>query len=479
MEKTIEEIVKELHRINFAEVIKPIGGGCDYDYLTWKRNAQGDCGGQHCYDESKECYCNICDNCSECADVKEKGIFTPVSHGTHMYDLLMAHSYSDSELAVKGDKTALGATFNGTFNTKLKEVGGWSQKPVLFVMENPAGGCYSDKVVNEKNVYKKFDDENHKNPTTSWYWLDGHYNEFDGDYSTDKFIANREYGRAVYSIMKIFHIANGYLTNMVKCGIGKNDQPKKFKTTDEYDYSIIKTCIKERLEKEIKVLSANYNDVIIFAFGERTYDCLNGYFKKKSYEIDDNGKIIKLQIECLPHPARCIKADERRKLIYEAVDKALKGKEFYGEYEPKDKFKYCFKQPNVKADKSVVIKHLEYILQDFNNDEKLQYQLKLKDGYDNTGAITYTTEDYVADNDSTQYIKTLTLRYKTRTGEKLHKNGVRYVWAQYDFMLDDIKLYVGYIDDEKKGANNWVANQDDCKTFDLYNILCKLKEVIK
>jgi hypothetical protein len=202
----------------------------------------------------------------------------------------------------------------------------------MFVMENPAGGNYdyvTDTPPKHKNdnVYKYFSDED-KSPTVSWYWLDGSYLDGDENYNSLDYVKCGAYGKAVYSIMKTFRIANGYLTNMVKCGIGKKcGGSYQYNNTDKYTKDIIKKCIEERLIKEIDVLRGDSGKVLIFAFGDRTKKYLDIYLKNND-ELQSKYN-LEVQIEELPHPRRRISNEERRKLIYDTVSNVLSDNDFY------------------------------------------------------------------------------------------------------------------------------------------------------
>ena len=57
--KKLEEIVKDLHEINFSTdgIIHPQNDGADYDYDKWN--------GKHRYDDGQY-YCTKCDSISPC-----------------------------------------------------------------------------------------------------------------------------------------------------------------------------------------------------------------------------------------------------------------------------------------------------------------------------------------------------------------------------------------------------------------------------
>jgi hypothetical protein len=449
-------IARALHKINFGGngIIRPVTGDCDYeggsdyDFGEWKSK-----GGKHCYDgkDPQDCYCNKCDL------IVDK-TFMPVSHGTHMYDFLMAHTLSD-----------LARNVGKSFEEKLKDIAKWSQKPVLFVMENPAGGCYDNNVDNskDKNVYKIFEDENTKNPTTSWYWLDGSYGEDETDdvfANSCRFIKKSEYGKLVYSLMKIFHIANGYMTNMAKCGIGKDVTAEKFKTTAEYPNGIVDNCIKNCLVKEIEAMSEEGDTVIIFAFGENAYNGLKRYFRKTKYTI--NNRIIKL--ECLPHPSprNPIKGNEFTARIYETVTKTLYENKFYefAEDNSADRikaFEACLNEtPRLKCPTQKQLKKEEVVarLQKFfknnniTNCEGKAYK---------EGQINYEICTLYGSN--VQY-----LIFRRKEGDKE-------VWVRYSFATGGIELSEHKCDSGNK--KKWVDG--DCNHSDLYKIMAQFKDDIK
>ncbi len=264
--KKLDEIVKELHEINFGAdgTTRPSGGSAEYDYDKWN--------GKHRYDDGQY-YCTKCDSISPCSIKGVDGCLANISHGTHTYDFIMAHNRDEKDR-----------------EKKFSEAETWSKKPVLFVMENPGamGG----------NDYKNCGDGKKQAPE-SWYWLDSRYSEPDKDYIYPNFFRQGEYGKLVYSIINTFKIANGYLTNMVKCGM--LDAKGKYVTTENYSKEIVNNCIDTHLKSEISALRGcdDAQKVIIFAFGKNTY----GRLVEKFTDLD------KYSIYLLPHPARRLAND--------------------------------------------------------------------------------------------------------------------------------------------------------------------------
>lgn len=249
--KTIQDIAKELHKINFGTggIICTQFKNDDYTYEDdWKGS---DKEGSHKYTDINNCCCDLCNEYNagvltdDYKDEHKHYQFTNVSHGTHMYDFLQAHGADISKIA------------------------GWSTKPVMFVMENPSNG--------KNNDYAQIDNLNKKRPSKSWYWLNSSYDEKDKDFVYPNFFTQGEYGKLVYSIMNTFKIANGYLTNMVKCGVGCYDKQgnDSYTTTEKYNPKIVHNCIEQRLNKELNALKRYANDtVIIFAFALNTFNYL-------------------------------------------------------------------------------------------------------------------------------------------------------------------------------------------------------------
>ena len=300
----LKDIVSALHKINFDEkegIIRPIGGGMDYDFCKYYTRGKNSA---HLYGDNQNNYCAMCEQ----TKLKEGQFYSCVSHGTHTYDFLEAHTEIDD-----GEWQPL----------KAKIPGDWCSKPVVFVMENPAGhdGDF------------RFDEQ--KQPSKYWYWLDNDgYVNCDGlfEYSIDKpnYFKSGQYGKLIYSIIKTFHLGNAYVTNMVKCGIVRKE---KYVTTDKYRKDIVETCIKEKLHKEIECLKDSSETAIVFALGERTFRGL------RKIGMPDGCKIY-----YLPHPRKATNP----KVIFGIIYSALNQNGYICDIKLKENLKSIYKYQNIE-----------------------------------------------------------------------------------------------------------------------------------
>ena len=181
--KKIEDIVRDLHEINFGKdgIIRPENGGADYDFTSFLSN------GKHQYKNSDGCACRICD--SVCKDnltrsKKENNRFTYVAHGTHTLDFIEAHRRVKSGAEVNTQEPI--------------DTTGWSTKPVMFVFENPSNSSGNNYYVEDNsNEQKRF-------PSEDWYWLDSLYKEDVKKFIYPKYFVMGEYGKLIFSIIQIF-----------------------------------------------------------------------------------------------------------------------------------------------------------------------------------------------------------------------------------------------------------------------------------
>lgn len=435
--KSLIEIARDLHKINFGKdgIIPMRWDGADYDYNEWKSNdAQHKYSDDGCCNECRE-FNNCVLNCNYNND-DNKYKFTNVSHGTHMVDFLNAHG------------------------SDLSSVEKWSTYPVMFVMENPSN-C-------RNNSYAGEVDNNNKRPTKSWYWLNESYDEKDDKFVYPHFFDGHEYGKLVYSIMKTFHIANGYLTNMVKCGVGYyQDKYDVYTTTEKYNTEIIKKCIRTRLQKELTALrGGDDNKVIIFAFGLNTYNFLCEYLLPADKDL----------LYLLPHPASRLANDYRKYVLFAKIARALYINEFY-----KNREDFNFMEvlrnddaiPNLKINKD----HLEKLINNipyFNYDEndeitRFAHNLEIKnaDNY-KAGKLSY----YIIDRDHT--VQEFTLMYKTKSAELLEDGIHKTIWVNYNLFEDEIQVWCGK---DKKSDNR--ITSENCEQYVLYKIMRFLVDKIR
>ncbi len=260
----LEQIVINLHARNFGEkgLIRFAPDGSDYNFGCLKD-------GMH-----KESTVNVCHECDPFCNGKAE--FTRISHGAHTFDFLDAHGVGHETVA------------------------GWSQVPVLFVMENPAKTDENDSAgFDAKPDHKRL-------VKTRWHWIESQYGE-----PNEKFIFPNYFDKywVIYSAIRTFKMANAYVTNMVKCGMtdGKN-----YLTTDVYPEGIALNCAKNFLQNELKDLCGDgtYRP-IVFTFGDRTYKSMKELFDKGPLNKEFRG----VEPVLLPHPSHRYLSTENRQLI--------------------------------------------------------------------------------------------------------------------------------------------------------------------
>ena len=396
--KNIEEIVKDLHEINFGAngIIRPTRGGADYDYDTWKKNKK-----KHCY---KSAY--YCDMCDAILNNKNGDNFplTNISHGTHTYDFIMAHNKNEEDR-----------------KKKFNETESWPKAPVIFVMENPGALSGNDYIETGKGKKKAIE---------SWYWLDGDMDS-DENYIYPNYFKQGEYGRLVYSIINTFKISNGYLTNMVKCGAGRYNGTKyEYANTEEYRDDIIDNCIKTQLHTEINAMRGGCDDnkVIIFAFGQRTYSKLKTVFANDKYSI-----------YLLPHPASRLANDYRKHVLFSKILHGLLNSEFYDR--PGDemiRFADIIKRCNDDANETEP--DIRTLLEETGIQKRKTYKENCL-GYE----LGYSDKS----GDTIEY---LTFRHMKTESTADHVS-----WARYNFARKEICLYIG----KKKKADKFIDEGHD------------------
>ena len=89
------------------------------------------------------------------------------------------------------------------------------------------------------------------------------------------------------SIVFTFKLENAYLTNLVKCGLNKDNKHKTI-SQGEYEEKCIETCFGNVLLKEIEALKPK----VVFCFGSNVNRIFLEKYKKGTTIL-------------LPHPARC------------------------------------------------------------------------------------------------------------------------------------------------------------------------------
>lgn len=244
--------------------------------------------------------CSLCENIngkdSSHIRVADKEYFMKyICHGAHSLDFLRSIKKSDG-----------GNLFDDLQNKPIN----WNYTPVLFLFENPS---------NEKKPWKEpefadkeltiYEQNKGKCPSADWHWIYGGYNE---DYiAYPNCFVQKAYGGLVASLVKMFRLANAYVTDAVKCSMNCG---KDFLDTDKYYKTAVENCCVNILQKEVEILAENSNRLTIFAFGKRAAVLARKYLVKGKYTV----------IVRLPHPSdRNISDDYRKYIIFSKIFKTL------------------------------------------------------------------------------------------------------------------------------------------------------------
>lgn len=425
----LQKILEELHEINFGEqgIIHPIGGGKDYNF-------HHECGKDfvHKFDECNrdKLACTECDKYT----MSEKNVlpdgtrFTFVAHGTHTLDFIEAHKHVKSEIVPSIDES---------------ELEKWSTKPVMFVLENPSNG-------KKNNYFGTKSPENKRFPTESWYWLSSKY-----DVPADKYVypygfATEWYGGMMFSIMKTFHIANGYVTDFVKCGIGTLN---KTLSTKKYDSRIIQTCIQRYFQNELDILRGRDKEqsVIIIAFGNNAYNNVINNLKKGDVLVK------------APHPSPRYKTKDEYaqygRRVFTVVANALLGNNFYDGVTPIDPLAI------LSNNKQSVMKFVDVqaMMRNVFTDGS-EYTSHYKEGY-----FTWYTNTALDNGVVTQ----IQIRYKKTKQERQIDDNFDKLWAEYSFATDEIKIWFNARD--RKGKDKYLEHDIGSK-YELCQRILLLKE---
>ena len=299
----IFENVKELHRINFQEVIKLDNYDENvalndkyYDFTNCRFNDNhkviGCC--KRC--EDKECNTITDVSVSEKDRKKyEKFMLENVSHGSHTIDFLNASGLTEDAILKDFQK-------------------GWKETPVLFLMENPS--------IDYHHMYRYCDN---KYPTNAWYWIHDK-KELQNYKNVDSFLKQGYYGDMVFALIKHYKLANAYLTNIIKCGMNnKNSYSNKEEAYKNESYlgtwwykdDCKKTCITEILAKEVENLTKEYENLKVVAFGSNAY-----WLAKEYFQQGENKALSKknVQLVQLPHPSSRISNNYRKYVVKGILD---------------------------------------------------------------------------------------------------------------------------------------------------------------
>lgn len=439
----IEEIRKKLHEINFGPkgIVRPEKAQDkteDYTfrslirpdrpdgYKDWVKRCHKYPGGQ--------CYCTECNGISPLtADGKDGNYqFTSITHGTHTLDFLDAHFPN-------GNRPGLSD---------------WPQKPVLFVFENPGSvnsGNYGDGV----NSPAELPTKEERLPCKWWYWING---QDDGAYKDEDFIypkwfVQKEYGWMIYSVIRTFKMANAYVTNMVKCGIGNL---KEYLTTDKYNHKIVKQCIGTHLKHEINALRGENKEqiVTVFAFGQNVYDELE--------QCKD--ELGNCEIYILPHPANRLANDYRKYVLFGKILRGLLKTKFYEGVKLPDFYDILCQDNADKKGSSNSAVLTKRSLQDF-----LSKYLEGKSGF--TKSADYIAKTFAYQVSSNTYGLQVIFRYSSDK-----KANYTVSWACYYPEIGEIYLYRGK-NKAAKSAKVFV----DCNhgTYEVYNQIVKFARYLK
>lgn len=423
-EETLENVVKKLHEFNFGEggLIRFASDGSDYNFRKLKD-------GMHKFGPDPK-LCALCGSCKG----KE---FTRITHGTHTFDFLDAHGVDHAAVA------------------------DWSQKPVLFVMENPgAVDDSSDLLLDCGRYISKY-----------WYWVMQQYNAPNDAFIYPQYFIQKEYGWMIYSVIRTFKMANAYVTNMVKCGMVSEEEKSKknYLTTDEYPQDVVDRCIAERLKKELDRLREGHNDeVIVFAFGERTY-----YRLKKALK-DEN-----ISLQLLPHPANRLANDSRKYLLLGKILRALLQNHFYDGATEKPDFEAILAADKDKESEESREDFCKVTLQDIlNKDEKISNKkLKKQKSYTTDDSICYQFS-YLKDPQGvvSDEPEALVLRQRISANHTIEAKEYAFQvsWVEYNFRTKEIRLFAG----EGGTANIFIENKDDNVTgkFPILRIITEFAE---
>lgn len=427
----LKAIARTLHEINFGKdgIIHPVGGGIDYDFSAFLKNKTAGHKG-HYFNDFTKCACIECDAICEKKSLlvppSENSRFTYVAHGAHTIDFLAAH-------------------FKDCHNLEK-----WSHKPVMFLLENPSNDSGNEYWIDGESCGQK------RFPSSDWFWLNSSGYSGVRPFSYPNYFTMGEYGKMIYSVMQTFHIANGYVTDSVKCGIGEDKDRNKITSTSNYNPDIIKTCVQKYLQKEVQALRLEDNQpVIIFAFGE------NAYNNALNYLEDDNVYLFQL-----PHPAHRQLSNEYRKyILFGKIAKVLLQSNFYKDVEAVnilsalqcDQFDSI---PELKYSEDTVKKAIIACATEAG------LPCVCKNGY-LKGKLTYHIEKL-----NRSIVRQLVIRYKPTVKE----HGYQSFWTRYNFAEDYIDFWCGT---EENKSDECVEDAAEARRFRLYNFAELLVKELK
>lgn len=279
----LKQIKAELNKINFGKDGVIHISKANVDEYSFNELALND---KNCHDISG--VCELCES-KHCNIAKDNIGYklSTMMHGAHSIDCLMAQN---GKVANIND---LEEIFNG-----------WSDIPVLFLFENPS------------IRYSFYEKHGEKYPTKEWYFIHRDFINED-DYMYPKQLRQGYYAGMIYSLIKMFRLANAYATDVVKCGMN-NETGDEFLGTSSYTDDCINFCVKEYLVNEIGALTEYNKNIVIFAFSERVNYLINRAFSEIK-ELHSIHPIICL----MPHPANRLNNDYRKYVLFSKMYKAL------------------------------------------------------------------------------------------------------------------------------------------------------------
>ena len=237
---------KELNQLNFNDllILDSSINVDSYDFNEYLKNEKHQIKGYCLRCESKGC--NKCPG-NESFELKN------ISHGASSDDVLLATKQNNINFS------------------------DWHTEGVLFLMEGPSKGY---------DIYEEIDFKGYKKrPTQYWFWV--HIEQERHSYPHE--FKGGVYGSLFNSIIFTFKLRNGYLTNLVKCGL--NDNNDGFKGIGDYNTECINTCYNSFLLKEIEIVKPK----VIFCFGSKVYNYLLSKYSDEKFPWI---------VISLPHPAR-------------------------------------------------------------------------------------------------------------------------------------------------------------------------------
>lgn len=302
--RNLQTIQRALHEINFGEhgLVQPLGAQTDAKAYCFKKLNEPDprrdekgkwkkrC---HTYPDTP-CYCTRCNAVEPLVNegsADKQYQFTSITHGTHTLDFLDAHEGVD--------------------------IGNWSTKPVLFLFENPGAANSGNFGKDGYHKPSELPPRGERLPCKWWYWINGQDECTSDDFLYPNWFVQKEYGWMVCSAIHTFKMANAYVTNMVKCGIGST--LKEYVTIESYNTQIVDNCF-EHLKAEVSALRGTCDEeVTVFAFGKHVYGMLK----------DREEALAPCKIHLLPHPANRLANDYRKYVLLGKIMGGLLQADFY------------------------------------------------------------------------------------------------------------------------------------------------------